>query len=204
MTEIEIAGRIAAEAMREGVTPTLLLVGSDERIFRYRHPIPTSRSVDSYAMLVLCGRRWGLVASATRLVHSGRLSEELKSKQDACVFVDATFNVSTAVGEPVSRVFAQAVKAYRDVGFPEEWRLHNQGGAAGYESRDYEGTSACTEIVLAEQAFAWNPSITGVKSEDTMIVHADGIEFLTTTGDWPTVQVSVGGQALDRPAILVD
>jgi antitoxin VapB len=202
MSEMEIAGCIATEAMHEGVTPTMLLVGADERIFRYRHPIPTSRAVGTYALLAICGRHWGLVASATRLVHFGRLNDELQAKQEACAFVDATFNVSTVVGAAVSEVFAQAAKAYQDVGFPEEWRRHNQGGAAGYESRDYEGTPACSETVLAEQGFAWNPSITGVKSEDTVLVRAHGVEFLTTTGDWPTVHVSVGDHALDRPAIL--
>jgi Metallopeptidase family M24/Creatinase/Prolidase N-terminal domain len=203
MSEMEVAGRIAAEAMREGVTPTLLLVGADERVFRFRHPIPTPRTVASYAMLVICGRRWGLVASATRLVHFGPLNAELQAKQKACAFVDATFNLSTVVGAAVSDVFAKGAEAYREVGFPEEWRLHNQGGAAGYESRDYEGTPACRETVLAEQGFAWNPSITGMKSEDTILVHPDGVEFLTATGDWPTVSVTVGGQKLDRPAILI-
>jgi Xaa-Pro aminopeptidase len=202
MSEMEIAGRIANEAMREGVTPTLLLVGADERVFLYRHPIPTSHTVETYAMLVLCGRRWGLVASATRLVHFGSLNQELQAKQDACAFVDAMFNLSTVVGAAVSDVFQKAAGAYQEAGFPEEWKRHNQGGSAGYESRDYEGTPSCQERVLAEQGFAWNPSITGVKSEDTVLVHTDGVEFLTTTGDWPTVHVSVGGQKLDRPAIL--
>lgn len=203
MSEMEIAGRIAAEAMHEGVTPTMLLVGADERIFRYRHPIPTSRALETYALLAICARRWGLVASATRLVHFGQISQELQAKQKACAFVDATYNVSTVVGAAVSDVFQKAAGAYQEVGFPEEWKRHNQGGSAGYESRDYEGTPTCSERVLAEQGFAWNPSITGVKSEDTVIVHADGLEFLTTTGDWPTVHVSVGGQELERPAILI-
>jgi antitoxin VapB len=203
MSEMEIAGRIAAEAMHEGVTPTMLLVGADERIFCYRHPIPTSRAVETYTLLAICARRWGLVASATRLVHSGPLTQELRVKQDACAFVDATFNLSTVVGAAVSDVFSHAARAYEEVGFPEEWKRHNQGGSAGYESRDYEGTPTCPEHVLDEQGFAWNPSITGVKSEDTVIVHAGGPEFLTTTGDWPTVHVSVGGQELERPAILI-
>jgi antitoxin VapB len=202
MSEMEIAGRIAAEAMHEGVTPTMLLVGADERIFRYRHPIPTSRAVDKYALLAICARRWGLVTSATRLVHFGQLDPELQQKQEACAFVDATFNLSTVVGAAVSDVFHKAAMAYADAGFPDEWKRHNQGGSAGYESRDYEGTPTCPEHVLEEQGFAWNPSITGVKSEDTIIVHADGPEFLTTTGDWPTVHVTVGNQHLDRTAIL--
>jgi Xaa-Pro aminopeptidase len=203
MSEMEIAGRMAAEAMREGVTPTMLLVGTDERIFHYRHPIPTSRTLEAYALLAICARRWGLVASATRLVHFGQLDQELRAKQDACAFVDATYNLSTVVGAAVSEVFHKAARAYEEVGFPEEWKRHNQGGSAGYESRDYEGTPDCPERVLDEQGFAWNPSITGVKSEDTIVVHADGPEFVTTTGDWPTVRVAVGRQHLDRPAILI-
>lgn len=203
MTEMEIAGRLAAEAMREGVTPTMLLVGADERVFRYRHPIPTSQALETYALLAICARRWGLVASATRLVHFGPLDAELQAKQEACAFVDATYNLSTVDNAAVSDIFHAAARAYEEVGFPEEWKKHNQGGSAGYESRDYEGTPTCPERVLPMQGFAWNPSITGVKSEDTIIVQADGPEFLTTTGDWPTVHISVGGQALDRPAILI-
>jgi Xaa-Pro dipeptidase len=203
MSEMEIAGRLAAEAMKQDVTPTLLLVGADDRVFRYRHPIPTSRAVKAYAMLVLCGRRWGLIASATRLVHFGKLSDELLHKQEACAMVDATFNVATGVGAIVSEIFACASRAYSEAGFPDEWKRHNQGGAAGYESRDYEGTPTCREIVQAEQGFAWNPSIEGVKSEDTILAHTEGIEFLTSTEDWPTLPVSVDGYKLERPAILV-
>jgi antitoxin VapB len=203
MTEMEIAGRMAAEAMSEGTTPTMLLVGSDERIFRFRHPLPTSRRFERYALLAICARRWGLVASITRLVHLGPLSAELRAKQEACAFVDATYNLATVPGAAVSAIFQAAARAYEQAGFPDEWKNHNQGGSAGYESRDYEGTPSCPEHVLAEQGFAWNPSITGVKSEDTILAHASGPEFLTTTGEWPTVRVSVGDRFLDRPAILI-
>ncbi len=203
MTEVEVAGLIAAQAMKEHVTPTLLLVGADDRVFRFRHPIPTSRPIDAYVMLVVCGRDAGLVASCSRLVHFGRLSEELQVREQACARVDAAFNSSTQVGAPVAQVFARAAQAYTDVGFPDEWQKHNQGGAAGYESRDYEATPSCDEIVLAEQAFAWNPSITGVKSEDTILVHPDGVEFLTVTGDWPSIRVRLADKDWDRPAILI-
>jgi Xaa-Pro aminopeptidase len=202
MSETEIAGQLAAEAMKQAVTPTMLLVGGDDRVFHYRHPIPTSRPVQKYVMLAICGRRWGLVASATRLVHFGRLTSELRDKQEACAYVDATFNLATIVGAAVSDVFSRAMEAYQHVGFADQWKMHNQGGSAGYESRDYEGTPTCQEVVLAEQGFAWNPSITGVKSEDTILVHAGGIEFLTSTGDWPTLPITVQGQELERPAIL--
>ena len=214
MSEVQIAGLIATQAYDVGITPTLLLVGTDERIFRYRHPIPTLKSLERYAMLVICGRRWGLVASATRLVHFGSLPDELKQKQTACAFVDATFNVATVVGVKVSDIFKRASKAYSEVGFPDEWMKHNQGGSAGYMSRDYEGTPDCDETVMEEQGFAWNPSITGVKSEDTMIVHSAGSEFITVTGEWPSLCVQLDDERdrdisstikkrnWERPAIL--
>ena len=88
------------------------------------------------------------------------------------------------------------------MGFPGEWQKHNQGGAAGYMSRDYDGTLTCNEIVLAEQGFAWNPSITGIKSEDTMIVHKDEGEFITVTGDWPYLTIELDDRKWERPAIL--
>ena len=202
MTEREIAGMLAAEALSLGVTPTLLLVGADDRIFRYRHPIPTPKAVEKYCMLVVCGRWKGLVASATRLVHFGDPDKALIARHRACAVVDATFNGQTHIGARVSDIFSAGAKAYADAGFHEEWKNHNQGGAAGYESRDYEATPSCMEVVLPEQAFAWNPSIAGVKSEDTMIVHAGEIEFLTTTGDWPVVNLDVAGRRWQRPAIL--
>jgi len=214
MSEMQIAGLISSKALDIGITPTLLLVGTDERIFHFRHPIPTMKPLERYAMLVICGRRWGLVASATRLVHFGPLPDELKQKQIACAYVDATFNAATMVGTKVSDIFQRAAQAYTEVGFPEEWMKHNQGGSAGYMSRDYEGTPDCDEVVLEEQAFAWNPSITGIKSEDTMIVHSNGSEFITVTGEWPSLNVhmdnqrpsedssTVANQDWERPEIL--
>jgi antitoxin VapB len=202
MSEGQISGMIASQVLDRGITPVLLLVGADERIRQYRHPIPTQKQLQQYAMLVICGRRWGLVASATRFVHFGSLPSELEHRQEACAYVDATFNAATTTGSRVADVFQQGVNAYAEVGFPDEWRKHNQGGAAGYLSRDYDGTLTCDQIVLAEQGFAWNPSITGIKSEDTMIVHETGSEFLTVTGDWPSLTVMLGDQKWERPAIL--
>jgi len=202
MSEVQIAGLMAAQALDAGITPIMLLVGTDERIFRFRHPLPTQKKLERYAMLAICGRRWGLVTSATRFVHFGPLPDELIHKQEACAYVDATFNAATKVGSRVSDVFQRAMDAYAERGFPGEWQKHNQGGSAGYMSRDYEGTPTCDEIVLAEQAFAWNPSITGIKSEDTMIVHPGGAEFITVTGEWPYLTVNLDDRTWERPAVL--
>jgi Xaa-Pro dipeptidase len=58
--------------------------------------------------------------------------------------------------------------------------------------------------VRSNQAFAWNPSIVGIKSEDTVLCTNDGIEVLTAqSDDWPAVVGRFGEQELPRADILV-
>jgi len=94
-------------------------------------------------------------------------------------------------------------RAYRAEGFENEWPQHHQGGGTGYEPRDFKGTLDCSEIVQAHQAYAWNPSIAGTKSEDTILVEPEGFEVLSETADWPMVVVEVEGQTIARPDILI-
>lgn len=154
-------------------------------------------------MLVLCGRMNGLIVSATRLVHFGPLPQELADKHHAVCTVDACFNLETVPGAAVKDIFRQAVDAYAALGYPEEWRLHHQGGATGYGSRTYKGGLESPEVVLENQAFAWNPSITGTKSEDTILATASGPEWLSSPVDWPLLEVEWKGQKIMRAGILV-
>jgi Xaa-Pro aminopeptidase len=201
-TEYEIAGCLAHEAERRGVQPIVNLIAADERVFSFRHPLPTDKELVSYAMLVLCGRKWGLVCSITRLVHFGQLPAELRRKAEAVAQVDATFIAATRPQQTLGEVFEQAMGAYAAAGFPDEWQDHHQGGPAGYEPREYIATPGSDDVVSAGQAYAWNPSITGAKSEDTILVGEAENEVLTSIAGWPTLTVAVGGRAFERPAIL--
>ena len=202
LTEMEIAGLLAGAAYAEGALPIVNLIATDERIFHFRHPLPTEKKLERYAMLVLCGRRQGLVASVTRLVHFGALPEELQRKQQACAFVDATFIAKTRPGVRLGDVFAAAQAAYASTGFGDEWQLHHQGGPAAYEPREFVATPGSSHVVLEGEAYAWNPSIAGVKSEDTIVVGPERNEVLTTISGWPMLRVDVDGVTWERPAIL--
>ena len=202
LTENEIAALLANAAQKRGVQAIVNLIATDERIYAYRHPLPTGKKMDRYAMLVLCGRRWGLVCSITRLVHFGSLPDDLKRKQVAVAQIDATFLTATRPGKSLAGIFTLAVAAYAETGFGEEWRLHHQGGPAGYEPREYVGTPASTDFVFAGQVYAWNPSITGAKSEDTILIGETQNDVLTEIAGWPGLTVSVAGNQVVRPAIL--
>jgi Xaa-Pro aminopeptidase len=202
MTEHEIAGLLAREAQSRGVQPIVNLVATDARVYAFRHPLPTDRRMERYAMLILCGRKWGLVCSVTRLVHFGRLPDDLRRKAEAVARVDAAFIAATRPGEKLGEVFRAATEVYRELGYGDEWHLHHQGGPAGYEPREFVATATTEDCVSPGQAYAWNPSIAGTKSEDTILVGATDNQILTAMPDWPTLPIVVDGQTLNRPAIL--
>jgi Xaa-Pro aminopeptidase len=202
MPEYQIAGLLSQAGESRGVQVIVNLIATDERIFAYRHPTPTDKPLQHYAMLVLCGRKWGLVCSITRFVHFGFLPREVRQKAEAVARVDAAMIATTRPGRTMSEIFKQAQAAYTDVGFPDEWQLHHQGGSAGYEAREIIATPSAHQAVLANQVYAWNPSITGTKSEDSILVGEQGNEILSKVANWPTIDIQIGNQLIQRPLIL--
>jgi len=202
MSEYTIAGTLAAAAHNRGVQPIVNLIATDDRIFNYRHPLPTAKVMDKYAMLVLCGRQKGLVCSLTRLVHFGALSDELKAKSEAAAFIDASMIASTRPGATTAEVFRAAKSAYESVGYPDEYQLHHQGGPAGYDPREFIATPTLDVPVAIGQAYAWNPSITGCKSEDTILVGEYDNLIMSEIDGWPAIPIEIDDVIIKRPAIL--
>ena len=201
-SEHKVSGLLSRELYKDGITPTVLLVAADERISKYRHPIPTDKKVEKVVMVVVCARKHGLIVSLTRIVHFGTVSAELRKKHNAVARVDAVFNLNSTPGASIKDIFKKAQDAYKETGFASEWTLHHQGGSTGYAGREYRGLPDSAEVVLSNQAFAWNPSITGTKSEDTIIVRKNKIEFISQTPGWPMIEVKVGNEKVFRPDIL--
>ena len=203
-TEHEVCADLLKNAMVYGIESTVALVASDERISKYRHPISTGKKVDKYVLVVICGRKYGLIASVSRFVHFGAIPQELLDKHRKVIKVDAEYITNTVPGRKVSDVFKAGMDAYKEVGYEGEWQLLHQGGPAGYGVRDYHGTPYVQGVVQNNQGFAWNPSITGTKSEDTFIVNESGFEIISNTGGWPMVDVKANdGTVIARPDILV-
>ena len=202
-TENEVKARLAQKLWSKNINPHLILVGSDERLFAYRHPIAKDREIKKYVMVVTCAERYGLIINLSRFVHFGKIAEELTDKLRVVAKVDASFIANTRPGKKVADIFQEGIRAYEEVGYPDEWKLHHQGGATGYETRDYIATSKINEVVQPNQAFAWNPSIRGAKSEDTIIVNETENEIITDDPEWPKVEVEHHGEKISRPDILV-
>ena len=200
--ESEVVARLCSESWKDRIDPITLMAAADDRVSKFRHCIPTERKVDKYLMVSVNARKWGLIVSLTRFVHFGKAPEELRRKYEANVFIDCTFMVNTHPGIPAKDVLQKGIDAYNAKGFPEEWKLHHQGGSIGYAGRDYRTNFNTPDVVQENQAFTWNPSITGTKSEDTIVATSRGPELITRPILYPTVRMEVDGMTFIRPAIL--
>jgi antitoxin VapB len=223
--ENEISARLIYEGQRRGCQVPVSLVAADERIARYRHPLPTlpgtvhERRVKRYVMVVAGMLRGGLSVSLTRFRQVDTVAPEVEDAYRRICAVDACMQESTLPGRTLGEVFSDCQKAYRHFGFAtDEWHNHHQGGSTGYAGRTCKATPGetfpCLDPSLAEDfrtgagidvpvatAFAWNPSAPGVKSEDTFLLFEDGRqEIISCTPGLPLVDLE---PVLGRPTSVV-
>ena len=202
-SEWEIAARLDAACRKRGGLAIVNLVATDDRIAQFRHPYITDKPLDKLVMMVVCMRRGGLIAAATRLAYFDTLPAALRDKQDKVAAIDAAGMSATRPGRTLGDVFAALQAAYTSQGETEQWKLHHQGGLIGYASREHIAIPGDPTLIEVGQAFAWNPSIVGCKSEDTILIGTDGFEIVTQASeDWPSIEIGLGGQTIRRPAIL--
>lgn len=197
--ERDVAARLASDLVARGIDPLVTIVAGRSRL-GHRHPLPTAAPIGDRAMLVVCGRRHGLIANATRWVRFGPVDAAETDAARRILDVEAAFLDATVPGATLGDAFAAGIAAYESQGFDaDEWRRHHQGGAAGYAGRDPRAVPGIPDVVRAGQAFAWNPSAPGAKVEDTVLVGASGFDVLTVDPRWPTVRVA----RRERPIELV-
>ncbi len=203
-TELEIAAGLNKVYLANGLLPTVTLVGCDDRIDLFRHPVPTSKIFRKKCMVVSCVSYKGLTVALTRMVYAGNLTETLREKFKLTARINAELISETIVGASTIQIFEKMTKLYEESGYYGEWKYHHQGGAIGYQNRDYLLTPTDAYVIQSNQAFAWNPSIKGTKSEDTIIVGDRSPEIITVSkSDWPQLSLKVtNGLTIHRPAIL--
>ena len=203
MSEYDLEAITAGGLLHRGILPSVYLYAVDDRILKYKHAVARGARLKQYAMLNLCSRKWGLAISITRFVHFGALPAELGKRFVASAQVNAALLNATRVGATSAQLFAVAQAAYAAQGFSGEERFHHQGGPTGYGEREWIATPAGAEVVVNNQAFAWNPSIRGGKVEDTVLLRDGVIENLTPTPELPVISASANGAPYPATGVLV-
>jgi Xaa-Pro aminopeptidase len=205
--DLDIQARVAAALEARGADAPVLIVGGDDRVRRYRHPMAVGAPVRHLAMAVVVARRGGLHAAATRYASAGPLSPALASLFDQVRRIEAATLAAGRPGHSYGDVLGALDHGYAAEGAAGGWAGHYQGGPIGYAQREFEiapgqGGSRWPGVRIEPgHAVAWNPSLPGgAKAEDTYLVHADGLERVTTGPGWPA---DAGGHGIPpRPLVL--
>ncbi len=204
-TDFDTAAIISATLEAAGAKAVCLIVGGDERLRRFRHPLAVGQVVDDAIMAVVVAKRSGLHVAATRICVRRADDDIVTLMKTLEVVNDAVLDASKPGGTWGETLNALAA-AYAAVGRPDAWREHFQGGPIGFEQREFElapgqdGSPFWDLARRANSAVAWNPSFAGgAKLEETYLV-GEEMELLTSTPTWP---VLVGTHGLERSALKV-
>jgi len=177
MTENDLVADLSGRL--PGVRVPVMLAAADERLARYRHPLPGDTPIRSRVMLVLVAERWGLHVALTRIREFEPPGADLARRIEAVTAVQAAMHGATRPGATLGDVVDAARAAYAAAGFAEEWRDLHQGGTIGYQSRERVATPGDPTVIEPGMAFAWNPSIAGAKAEDTLVLDGGGQRVVT-------------------------
>jgi antitoxin VapB len=189
--EIDVAGLIAHSLWQADLEVAFLGVAGQERVHKFRHPLPTDAVIGNRVSASICAKRKGLIASVTRIVTFGELTNQMVSDYTSIFKVEAALFDATVVGKPFSDPINAAIAAYPANGFDvDEWTKHHQGGPTGFLPRDWPANQATTRLIANNQPIAWNPTGKGWKAEDTIVATDSGVKLLTYDPEWPAFEVN--------------
>jgi Xaa-Pro aminopeptidase len=193
-TECQLAGEGARALWRRGIEPALVLAAGAARLPRWRQPPPSMASLGERAMLAFGARRHGLYANLTRFVTFGAAP----LAQAELMTLEATALAACVPGNSLAAVYHALQHAYRHAGHADAIREHHQGGVTGYRAREVLATASCALALEAGMAVAFNPSLAGIRLEDTFLIGQHGLDNITLDPGWPAATV----QGRSRPLWL--
>jgi antitoxin VapB len=153
--------------------------------------LPTDAVIGNRVSASICAKRKGLIASVTRIVNFGEVTDSMVNEYTSIFKVEASLLDATIVGKPFSDPINAAIAAYPANGFDvDEWTKHHQGGPTGFLPRDWPANQGSTRLIAENQPIAWNPTGKGWKAEDTILATTAGVKMLTNDPDWPSHELA--------------
>lgn len=202
-TEKTIAKKMLCAHINAGLEVDVLIVGSDDRCFKYRHPIPTEKPLDKYLMLHTVARRWGLHCNLTRFVHFGKPGRAVRRVYNAAAKIEANVFLSLSPGVKFKDILAWQKKWYAKQGYPDEWRNHFQGGPTGYVIVD-AGRCLTEKVVQINQSFEWFITITGTKMGELAMMTENGLALCSfENSSWPGMRITTELGEITVPDLMV-
>jgi antitoxin VapB len=203
VSEQEVAAALLHRYAEEGLTIDVLIVGFDDRISRYRHPMPTGNVLQRYALLHPAARRWGLHCNLTRLVHWGEPPSDVKRAMDGAAAIGGHVARMLAPGVAFADILAEQIRLYRKLGYSGEWMHHFQGGITGYTLADPTRCQDQEARVVERQAYDYFITITGAKFEELTLLTEQGPEVASLGPGWPQRTIQTPNGSIEVPDVLI-
>jgi Xaa-Pro dipeptidase len=202
MTEREIQHLLHGEIIRHGMDLEVPIVGSDERIHKYRHVLATDKPLQRYLLLgpVVC--RWGLFALVSRSMHFGEPPEDVQKAFRCVSTIEGRIMTMLREGLPFAEILVNQKQWYDELGFPGGWNYHFQGGPTGYTLVD-AARSLTDKVVQVPQTYSWFTTAQGAKVEELTLLTENGVEIPSLGKNWPTVTVDTAAGPFEVPGILI-
>ena len=202
LTERELAAGLNYECYKAGIRMPVLMVGSDERIFNYKHPCTTDKKIDKYVLIATAVERDGICAAVTRCVYFGKVPSDLMEKMHSVNSVSAKFYANAVVGKTMKELFEIVKRTYKEAGYDEEWKNHIQGGISGYKALEFSIVESSEVVINDNNILAFFPTIKGTKSEDPILVKNDSSEIAVFDSRWPFEEIEADDKKFRRPLIM--
>ena len=175
------------------IVPEVTLASGDDRTRTYPRPQAVGNVVKRYVGMDVYASRWGLGVELSRRIQFGEPVPEVGKAWKDTPKVNAAIVAASHAGATFGDVLEAADKAYRQAGYPDEWKLRSQGGLLISPDGQNVALPKDKTRIQAGMVLAWYPMAGGAKFEDTYLVKPDGtLENLTAPISWPTVTAKVG------------
>jgi Xaa-Pro aminopeptidase len=202
-TEREVAGQISHRLLHRGVLAVHIGVAADGRSRLYRRQGFTSTPVERYAVLTATGRKYGLHATASRMVCFGESPEELRAEASAVVRVSASYLASTWPDAVPREILLAGRRIYLVSGFEHEWLQAPQGHLTGRAPVEQLFTPQTGELFQPGWAVTWTASAGAALSCDTYLVTEQAPTPVTPPEVWPVKRVRIQGAECICPDVLL-
>lgn len=202
-SEAEIAGQLAHRLVKHEVQPLWSRTIADGRGAAYRHWTAGDWTLKRWCTIAAVGSRWGLCCACARTVILGSPPLDVVGTYQQVAMLAATGMYFSQAGKKLSDVWPKVKRIYEKVGHSEEWRLADQAEVIGYRPREALLLPTSDFELTDGTPMHWHPSVGAVQVGESVLVREQGLEFLTKPVDWPLLCVTVKGQPMNLPDVLI-
>jgi Xaa-Pro aminopeptidase len=202
-TEREVAGQIAHRLLRHGAQPIQISVAANNRLRLYRQTSFTATQIKDTCVLSATARKYGLCVRASRTIVFGEADERVRKEHEAACKVSATFVAGSWPDSVPRAILESGQRIYQHVNAEAEFYAAPQGHIIGRVPVEQNFTPHVEELLQANWAVCWHPSVGGALSCDTFVITEDGPRQVTTSDRWPLKRIRIHGAEFVRPDLLI-